>query len=599
MSSSPTGTTSKPSGFATPLATFARNFVRAMPTVMGIPTRPRISSRSRAAISGRRAGDPPQAADVEERLVDREPLHERRRVPEDLEHRLARFRVHLHAGPHDDRLGTEAASLHLAHRCPHAGGLGFVAGGEHDPAAHDHGAAAERRVITLLDRGVERVGVRVEDRAFVGHLVMLAVATDTDPAVRRRRRRYAPASTPSSASADRPGTAPWRMRAKTDRLRVGGVRPARPLARPDPRVPTTRWRARRATAAWSALAPACRVGGLAGQHAPSRPPVDPCTGRGDRTHHLGGSSLVQIWGPRFSAYVVAARDRAAFSLGRMPDDAKGRGEAEGLAARLRAHLGDEAMAYGDAGRALGEPPNRLRYAAPTGTLLIRWDGARQPTVWTVPPPEVDPRDARLELARRFVHVFGPTTAEAFAPWAGISARAGVAAFDALRGSLSPARTPIGDAWILTRDEPMFRSAPGAVAPARLLPSGDAFFLLQGADRELLVPDPGRRAELWTPRVWPGALLVEGEVAGTWRRADRTVTIRAWARLSNAARDAVETEAASLPLPGVRGGSSSAGSDAAMLRRLSFPTPGNHRRWLRTPRARGAARPACPSRSCGA
>ena len=238
--------------------------------------------------------------------------------------------------------------------------------------------------------------------------------------------------------------------------------------------------------------------------------------------------------------------------GRLPDDAKGRGEAEDLAARLRAHLGDEAMAYGDAGRALGEPPNRLRYAAPTGTVLIRWDGARQPTVWTVPPPEVDPRDARLELARRFLHVFGPTTAEAFAPWAGISARAGVAAFDALRGSLSPARTPIGDAWILTRDEPMFRAPPGAVAPARLLPSGDAFFLLQGADRELLVPDAGRRAELWTPRVWPGALLVEGEVAGTWRRADRTVTIRAWARLSNAARDAVETEAASLPLPGVRG-----------------------------------------------
>ena len=44
------------------------------------------------------------------------------------------------------------------------------------------------------------------------------------------------------------------------------------------------------------------------------------------------------------------------------------------------------MTYGEAGRGLGEHPNRLRYAAPTGTVLIRWDGARQPTVWTVPPP---------------------------------------------------------------------------------------------------------------------------------------------------------------------------------------------------------------------
>ena len=36
---------------ATPLATLARNFVRAIPTVIGKPTRSRTSPRSRAAIS--------------------------------------------------------------------------------------------------------------------------------------------------------------------------------------------------------------------------------------------------------------------------------------------------------------------------------------------------------------------------------------------------------------------------------------------------------------------------------------------------------------------------------------------------------------------
>jgi hypothetical protein len=111
---------------------------------------------------------------------------------------------------------------------------------------------------------------------------------------------------------------------------------------------------------------------------------------------------------------------------------------------------------------------------------------------------------------------------------------------------------VGDAWILTRDEPTFRAAPSSVAPARLLPSGDAYFLLQGNDRELLVLDAHRRLELWTPRVWPGALLVEGELAGTWRRAQGTVTIQTWRRLSRAARDAVEAEAESLPLPDVGG-----------------------------------------------
>jgi hypothetical protein len=261
-------------------------------------------------------------------------------------------------------------------------------------------------------------------------------------------------------------------------------------------------------------------------------------------------SLVQIWGPRFHNYVVPARDIAIFSLGTLPDDAKGRRRAEDLAARLRALLGAERMTYGEAGRALGVPPNSLRYAAATGTVLMRWEGARQPIVWAVPPPEVDPSDARLELARRYVHVFGPATPEAFARWVGIGPRGGVAAFEALQRSLTSVQTPVGDAWILTRDEPSFSADASPAAPARILPSGDTYFLLQGADRELLVPDANRRRALWTPRVWPGAVLVKGEIVGTWRRAHAAMTVEPWRRLSRAERDAVVAEAEALPLPGL-------------------------------------------------
>lgn len=263
-------------------------------------------------------------------------------------------------------------------------------------------------------------------------------------------------------------------------------------------------------------------------------------------------SLVQLWGPRFSAYVVAARDQWVFSLGRLPEDAGRRRAAEELAARLDAFLAGRTMTYGEAGRGLGIQPNQLRYAAPTGRVLIRWEGARQPTIWTVPPPAVDPLEARLELARRFLHVFGPGTAEAFANWAGLRPWRGHAAFEGILGSLTPAGTPIGEGFILTEDEPSFRAPAGHPAPARLLPSGDAYFLLQGSDRELLVPDAARRGELWTPRVWPGAVLVEGEVVGTWRRAGAALTVQPWRRLSPADREAVELEAASLPLPDVRG-----------------------------------------------
>ncbi len=262
------------------------------------------------------------------------------------------------------------------------------------------------------------------------------------------------------------------------------------------------------------------------------------------------ASLIQLWGPRFSAYVVAARDVPVFTLGRLPTDERGRRRAEETAARLHDFLGGRRMTYGEAGRGLGANPNSLRYATTTGTVLIRWDGARQPTVWTVPPPAMDPAEARLELARRHLHVFGPTTATAFASWAGIKPPRALAAFEALAGELAPVRTSIGEGWILAADETRFRAPAAPGTGARLLPSGDTFFLLQGSARELLVPEAARRSLLWTSRVWPGAVLVGGDLVGTWRRADRDITIQSWQPLSRVEREAVEAEAESLPLPGL-------------------------------------------------
>jgi Winged helix DNA-binding domain len=260
-------------------------------------------------------------------------------------------------------------------------------------------------------------------------------------------------------------------------------------------------------------------------------------------------SLAQLWGLRYSTYVVSKRDFALFSLGRLPDNAKGRLRAERMAERMHAHLDGRRMTDRELGRALGVG-NALRYAATTGTIAIRWEGARAPTVWTVAAADVRPADACRELARRYLHVFGPATADGFARWAGISRRAATDAFAALEGSLVPVRSPLGDEWLLEEDEATIRAGETVAAPARLLPSGDAYFLLDGAERELLVPRVDQRQRLWTSRVWPGALLVEGEIRGTWRRAQHTVRIETWARLSRGMRDAVEVEARALPLPGL-------------------------------------------------
>jgi len=258
-------------------------------------------------------------------------------------------------------------------------------------------------------------------------------------------------------------------------------------------------------------------------------------------------SLVQLWGPRFSDYVVASRDLAIFSLGRLPEDSRRRARAYDTARRLHECLDGRRLPFGEAGRAMGVAPNSLRYAAPTSTVLLRWDGARQPVIWTVPAAAMDPGHARLELARRYLHIFGPATPASFARWAGTGRPEARSTFAALADEAIPAATPIGDAWILASDEDRFRSKPVPATGVRFLPSGDAYYLFWGADRELLVPDAALRAKLWTTRVWPGALLVDGEIAGTWRRSSSEVSIDLWRRLSSAERDATEAEGMSLPL----------------------------------------------------
>ena len=263
-------------------------------------------------------------------------------------------------------------------------------------------------------------------------------------------------------------------------------------------------------------------------------------------------SLIQLWGPRFNDYVIAASDLPIFSLGRLPAGVARHARAHDTAHRLHTFLDGRRMPFGQAGHAMGTQPNSLRYAAPTGRVLLRWDGSRQPVVWTVPPPDMDPQHARLELARRFLHVLGPSTPASFARWAGVQRAAANAVFQELNGTLTPVRTPVGDAWILAEDEPVFHAQPRPPAPARLLPSGDAFYLAWATDREILVPEARQRSELWTSRVWPGAILVGGDIAGVWRRAAADISFDVWRRLSKTEREAVEAEAISLPLPGLKG-----------------------------------------------
>ncbi|MDQ4069275.1 MAG: winged helix DNA-binding domain-containing protein, partial [Actinomycetota bacterium] len=84
---------------------------------------------------------------------------------------------------------------------------------------------------------------------------------------------------------------------------------------------------------------------------------------------------------------------------------------------------------------------------------------------------------------------------------------------------------------------------GGTRTVRLVAPYDPY--LQLRDRETLVPEAARRKELWPVLGRPGAILVNGEVAGTWRprSAGSKLTVRiALGAATTGQRAAVEDEA---------------------------------------------------------
>jgi hypothetical protein len=96
--------------------------------------------------------------------------------------------------------------------------------------------------------------------------------------------------------------------------------------------------------------------------------------------------------------------------------------------------------------------------------------------------------------------------------------------------------------LLAADAGELESADGKAI--RLLGPFDLF--LQAKDRTTLVPDAARAKELWPVLGRPGAVLVDGELAGTWRPRQSggklTVVVRPWEKLPAATRKAVAEQA---------------------------------------------------------
>ncbi|SDY54990.1 Winged helix DNA-binding domain-containing protein [Geodermatophilus africanus] len=148
---------------------------------------------------------------------------------------------------------------------------------------------------------------------------------------------------------------------------------------------------------------------------------------------------------------------------------------------------------------------------------------------TVPP--------HLDVVRGYLRLLGPATPKLVAGYLDAPVKDVQARWpeDAVEVTVDGERR-----WLLAEDADRVDEVPPA-AGVFLLGPFDLF--LQARDRPILVDDPARAKALWPVLGRPGAVLADGEVAGTWRPrkagSSLTVAVTLWAPVP---RDAL-TEAA--------------------------------------------------------
>jgi Winged helix DNA-binding domain len=159
-----------------------------------------------------------------------------------------------------------------------------------------------------------------------------------------------------------------------------------------------------------------------------------------------------------------------------------------------------------------------------------------------PIPGFAPADAvpeRLDVVRGYLRLLGPATPAHVAGYLDAPQKDVKALWpaDAVEVTVDGERR-----WLLADDVDRVDGARPRVT--RLLGAYDLF--LQARDRQLLVADAAHAKELWRTIGRPGAVLVDGEIVGTWRAAKSgtalTVSIDPWAPLSETTRTTIGEQA---------------------------------------------------------
>jgi hypothetical protein len=242
-------------------------------------------------------------------------------------------------------------------------------------------------------------------------------------------------------------------------------------------------------------------------------------------------ALVQVW-LRWSDYVVPAADYGMFTLGTLPRDPERAGAIEELARAVCEVLAGRELRTPEVVAALGHTRRGLvGIASAAARYRIRWD-ARTVTLLPTERPDVDPEEARLELARRFLGWLGPATADQFAKWAGITRAEARTTWAGLGPELVPVAIAGRARDVLARDVEAMTCGeqPRGV---RFLPQGDPYLAFDHAESLAGRPPPPTADEAGAPLTTrlvnslTGRILVDGRVAGAWGRAQERMAIHLW------------------------------------------------------------------------
>ncbi|HEU5419771.1 MAG TPA: winged helix DNA-binding domain-containing protein [Streptosporangiaceae bacterium] len=144
------------------------------------------------------------------------------------------------------------------------------------------------------------------------------------------------------------------------------------------------------------------------------------------------------------------------------------------------------------------------------------------------------------LVRRYLAAFGPATVADLQRWSGRGRLREIVA--RLRPGLRQFRDERGRELLDLPDAP--RPDPDTPAPVRLVAEFDNL-LLAHADRTRIISEPHRRRFMTVNAVIPGAVLVDGFVAGSWRITmdgeTATLAIRPFEPVRRAAISDIEAE----------------------------------------------------------